>query len=62
MSSIVGIPVLQVGSVSIAVPWQGHVVVGTTDIPVASAQLDVSPTSAELNFIVAEVNNIFSAR
>jgi glycerol-3-phosphate dehydrogenase len=50
------VPKTSDGRVLFAVPWQGHVVVGTTDIPVAAAQLDVSPTREEVDFIVTEVN------
>lgn len=51
------VPKTNDGRVLFAVPWHGHVVVGTTDIPVASAELDVSPTRDEVDFIIAEVNN-----
>jgi glycerol-3-phosphate dehydrogenase len=50
------VPKTSDGRVLFAVPWQGHVVVGTTDIPVATAELDVSPTREEVDFIVKEVN------
>jgi glycerol-3-phosphate dehydrogenase len=51
------VPKTRDGRVLFAVPWHGHVVVGTTDIPVTAATLDVSPTSDEIDFILAEVNN-----
>jgi len=44
------------GRVLFAVPWHGHVVVGTTDIPVDGAELDVAPTSEEIDFIIAQFN------
>jgi glycerol-3-phosphate dehydrogenase len=44
------------GRVLFAVPWHGHVVVGTTDIPVTATELDVAPTRAEVDFIIAEFN------
>jgi glycerol-3-phosphate dehydrogenase len=44
------------GRVLFAVPWHGHVVVGTTDIPVDVAELDVAPTSDEIDFILAQFN------
>ncbi len=50
------VPKTRDGRVLFAVPWQGHIVVGTTDIPVAAAALDVSPTRDEVDFIIAEVN------
>ena len=50
------VPKTSDGRVLFAVPWHGHVVVGTTDIPVATAELDVSPTREEVDFIVKELN------
>jgi len=44
------------GRVLFAVPWHGHVVVGTTDIPVQHAELDPVPTREEVDFIVEQVN------
>jgi glycerol-3-phosphate dehydrogenase len=44
------------GRVLFAVPWHGHVVVGTTDIAVAGAELDVAPTSDEIDFIIRQFN------
>ncbi len=51
------VPKTKDGRVLFAVPWQEHVVVGTTDIAVPRAELDVSPTSEEIDFIITEVNN-----
>jgi glycerol-3-phosphate dehydrogenase len=50
------VPKTEDGRVLFAVPWHGHVVVGTTDIPVATTALDVSPTRDEVDFIIAELN------
>jgi glycerol-3-phosphate dehydrogenase len=50
------VPKTRDGRVLFAVPWLGHVVVGTTDIPVATAEHDVAPTGAEIDFIIAELN------
>ncbi len=50
------VPKTEDGRVLFAVPWHGHVVVGTTDIPVATSALDVSPTRDEVDFIIAELN------
>jgi glycerol-3-phosphate dehydrogenase len=44
------------GRVLFAVPWHGHVVVGTTDIPVETATLDVAPTHDEIAFIIDQLN------
>jgi glycerol-3-phosphate dehydrogenase len=51
------VPKTKDGRVLFAVPWQDHVVIGTTDIPVADPALDVWPTNDEIDFIIAEVNN-----
>ena len=50
------VPKTDDGRVLFAVPWHGHVVVGTTDIPVETTELDVSPTRDEVDFIITEVN------
>jgi glycerol-3-phosphate dehydrogenase len=44
------------GRVLFVIPWQGHVVVGTTDVPVGGTALDPAPTREEVDFIVAQVN------
>ena len=51
------VPKTSDGRVLFAVPWLGHVVVGTTDVPVSSAELDVAPTREEVDFIVRELNS-----
>jgi len=50
------IPKTMDGRVLFAVPWHGHVIVGTTDIPVEATALDVSPTREEVDFIITEFN------
>lgn len=50
------VPKTHDGRVLFAVPWHDRVVVGTTDIPAATAELDVSATRDEVEFIVTEVN------
>ncbi len=44
------------GRVLFAIPWHGHVVVGTTDIPVQGAEIDPAPTSEEVDFIIEQFN------
>lgn len=44
------------GRVLFAIPWQGHVLVGTTDVPAAAAELNPAPTRAEVDFIVRQLN------
>jgi len=50
------VPKTMDGRVLFAVPWHSHVIVGTTDIPVEGTALDVSPTRAEVDFIISEFN------
>jgi glycerol-3-phosphate dehydrogenase len=50
------VPKTRDGRALFAVPWHGHVVVGTTDVPVAQTELDVAPTRAEVDFIIGELN------
>lgn len=44
------------GRVLFAIPWYGHIVVGTTDLPAPGAALDVAPTVAEIDYLVETVN------
>jgi glycerol-3-phosphate dehydrogenase len=39
-----------------ALPWLGHVLIGTTDIPVAAPEADPSPSADEIAYILATVN------
>ncbi len=50
------VPKTDDGRVLFAIPWHGHVVVGTTDIQVDSAELDPAPTRAEAEYIVEHFN------
>ncbi|MBS1835446.1 MAG: FAD-dependent oxidoreductase, partial [Acidobacteria bacterium] len=40
------------GRVMFAIPWHGHVVVGTTDTPISEASLDPLPFEEEIDFIL----------
>jgi glycerol-3-phosphate dehydrogenase len=40
------------GRVMFAIPWHGHVVVGTTDTPIHDIPLEPVPTEGEVNFIL----------
>jgi glycerol-3-phosphate dehydrogenase len=42
------------GRVLFAVPWEGHVILGTTDTPRADLPLEPRPFTAEVDFILAE--------
>jgi len=50
------VPKTDDGRVLFVIPWQGHVVVGTTDVPVETTELDPAPTREEVDFIIAQVN------
>jgi glycerol-3-phosphate dehydrogenase len=50
------VPKTDDGRVLFVIPWQGHVVVGTTDVPVEGTALDPAPTREEVDFIVGQVN------
>ncbi len=50
------VPKTDDGRVLFAIPWHGHVVVGTTEVPVATAELDVAPTREEADFIIGQIN------
>jgi glycerol-3-phosphate dehydrogenase len=51
--SAVMIPHTSDGRVLFAIPWHGHVLVGTTDTPVHSATLEPKPLDQELEFLFA---------
>lgn len=40
------------GRVLFAIPWHGHTVVGTTDVPIKDAPLEPTPTESEIDFIL----------
>jgi glycerol-3-phosphate dehydrogenase len=50
--SAIMVPHTRDGRVMFAIPWHGHVVVGTTDVPVDTALLEPVPTEAEIDFIL----------
>src|SRR5262245_42400233 len=41
------------GRVMFAIPWHGHVMVGTTDTPITDISLDPKPRSEEIEFILS---------
>jgi glycerol-3-phosphate dehydrogenase len=45
-----------------AIPWRGHVVVGTTDTPISSASLEPRPLSGEIEFILETASNYLAKR
>jgi glycerol-3-phosphate dehydrogenase len=44
------------GRVLFAIPWHDHVVVGTTDVPAESAELDPAPSRDEVDYILHHFN------
>jgi glycerol-3-phosphate dehydrogenase len=52
-SSAIMVPHTSDGRVLFAIPWHGHVLVGTTDTPVTSAALEPIATEQEIEFILA---------
>jgi len=38
------------------IPWHDHVVIGTTDVPAAQAELDPAPGRDEIDFIIEQAN------
>jgi glycerol-3-phosphate dehydrogenase len=40
------------GRVMFAIPWRGHVVVGTTDTPISTVALEPRPAEGEIDFIL----------
>ncbi len=50
------VPKTDDGRVLFIIPWHGHVVIGTTDIPVTGAALDPAPTRAEIDYMIEHAN------
>jgi glycerol-3-phosphate dehydrogenase len=46
------VPHTRDGRVMFAIPWHGHTLVGTTDTPVAEAQLEPRPLEEEIDFVL----------
>ncbi|MBN9517935.1 glycerol-3-phosphate dehydrogenase/oxidase [bacterium] len=46
------IPETPDGRVLFAIPWHGHTLVGTTDVPIPAAPTDPAATAAEIDFIL----------
>jgi glycerol-3-phosphate dehydrogenase len=52
-TSAIMVPHTSDGRVLFAIPWHGHVLVGTTDTPVAAATLEPVAQEAEIEFILS---------
>ncbi|QEH37152.1 Aerobic glycerol-3-phosphate dehydrogenase [Aquisphaera giovannonii] len=50
--SAIMVPHTADGRVMFAIPWHGHVVVGTTDVPIDHVPVDPAPMSDEVDFIL----------
>ncbi|HEY7514882.1 MAG TPA: glycerol-3-phosphate dehydrogenase/oxidase [Vicinamibacteria bacterium] len=46
------VPHTRDGRVMFAIPWHGHVVVGTTDTPIQELSLEPAPLASEIDFIL----------
>jgi glycerol-3-phosphate dehydrogenase len=49
------------GRVLFAIPWHGHVVIGTTDVPAAAKERDPQPAGDEIAFLLATVNRYLAS-
>ena len=52
-NSAIMVPHTSDGRVLFAIPWHGHVLVGTTDTPVQAASLEPRATEQEIDFVLA---------
>ena len=50
------IPETDDGRVLFAVPWHQHIVLGTTDTPVAKTEIEPKPLEEEIEFILTHIN------
>ncbi|MDI9332497.1 MAG: glycerol-3-phosphate dehydrogenase/oxidase [Alphaproteobacteria bacterium] len=50
------IPETRDGRVLFVLPWHGHTLIGTTDVPVQSLRQGQRPTDADIDFILTEVS------
>ncbi|RJP34209.1 MAG: glycerol-3-phosphate dehydrogenase/oxidase [Candidatus Omnitrophota bacterium] len=56
------VPHTRDGRVMFAIPWNGHVVVGTTDTPIEQASLEPTPFSHEVDFILETASDYLARR
>lgn len=56
------VPHTRDGRVMFAIPWLGHVVVGTTDTAIESASLEPRPMAGEVEFILDTARNYLAKR
>ncbi len=58
--SAIMVPHTSDGRVLFAIPWHGHTLVGTTDTPIASAELEPRAMEQEIEFILATASEYLS--
>ncbi len=56
------VPHTRDGRVMFAIPWHGHVVVGTTDTPVAEPSLEPRPMQGEIEFLLETAGGYLAKR
>jgi glycerol-3-phosphate dehydrogenase len=56
------VPHTRDGRVMFAIPWHGHVVVGTTDTPIREVSLEPEPLPHEIDFIVETASGYLERR
>jgi len=56
------VPHTRDGRVMFAIPWHGHVVVGTTDTPIDTLELEPRPQSHEVDFILETASDYLARR
>jgi glycerol-3-phosphate dehydrogenase len=60
--SAIMVPHTRDGRVMFAIPWHNHVVVGTTDTPIAEPQLEPKPQEGEIEFILETASDYLAHR
>jgi glycerol-3-phosphate dehydrogenase len=56
------VPHTRDGRVMFAIPWHGHVVVGTTDTPIPDCPLEPTPLAHEIDFILETAGDYLAQR
>ncbi len=58
MGSALMIPKTADGRVLFAIPWQNHVLIGTTDTPMAESSIEPQALTEEIHFILQTINSV----
>src|SRR5204863_1956007 len=56
------VPHTRDGRVMFAIPWHGHALVGTTDTPIPACELEPTPKSEEIDFIIETASDYLAKR